>query len=495
MSQAKVGTAKLEIKDFQSGIGFSPHVGFGDMRNLDIYTKPGVIRINNALVKQSGTVVVTLPQWFVKNPKNTSEIFALDSAQKVYHSTDSGATWTLLTGNNSGNGQGLAIWKDYLIVPRNTTLDLYGPLSSSPGWVLSFQTIDSDTIWHPLIVSKNDGNLYGGAGRFIFKLLETVGSTFDPGNAATYTFDQQALDLLENYRVKCLVELGENLMIGTWMGSNTFDFKIADIFPWDRNADSFGDPISIAENGINSMVVIASSIYIAAGVQGKIYVSNGIQVSDEAIAQIPYSIADLEGGKYLEILPGAMVNHKGRLHFGVSAVNGNGAGGVWSLRKTSKGYVLNFDNLISTGNDGSVNVLTIGALLSMTQDVLLAGWVDNTTCGIDRTDLSNRYSSYSAYAESPFFKVGDLAAKEALTDIQEQLVKVLQTNEGVRLKYRKRLSDSYTLIQRAMDFATDGAITGMKHSPTGISDAEFLQIKIELTGTSTTPELRSVVAH
>jgi hypothetical protein len=191
-------------------------------------------------------------KWLVRDPTTTSQCFCIDDGGKVYKSSDSGTTWSLLNGNTVGLGQGLCIWKDYLFVARTTSLDTYGPLSgqtftvtiASPGvftasqnhglaandtiifstsgalptgitagtvyYIIAaglsatdfeisatqggaaintsgtqsgthkytawksgnvFKTIDSDTLWHPMLLSKLDGKLYGGAGRFIYVFL------------------------------------------------------------------------------------------------------------------------------------------------------------------------------------------------------------------------------------------------------------------------------------------------------------------------------------
>jgi len=116
-----------------------------------------------------------------------------------------------------GHGNGLAIFKNYLIVARDAYLDVCGDGTTTgivnANWSNSWQAIDSDTLWHPMIVSKLDGLLYGGAGRYVFSIEELT--TFVPGTGATFTYTQQALDLPSRYRIKCLDELGNNIMLGT----------------------------------------------------------------------------------------------------------------------------------------------------------------------------------------------------------------------------------------------------------------------------------------
>lgn len=480
----------LVISAPSQGVGPSPHLGFEDVRNLDIYTIPGVVRLNNPLAKKSASVVTGLVKWKVKNPLVSTQIWGVDDAGVVYKSTDSGDTWAVVAGNTAGGtGQGLAIWKDYLFVPRSTAIDVYGPLAGAPAWSNSWKTIDADILWHPMLVSFNDSMLYGGAGRYVFSLDEVTAATFAPGTAASFSWTQQALDLPVNYRIKSIAELGNNLMLGTWMGTNIYDFKVADIFPWDRSAVSFGSPLIMKENGANAMLNIDNQLYIQAGIDGKLFLSNGVSVS--LIAQIPSSIANLEGGGYIETFPGALVNYKGRPFWGVSSTTAVGGLGVWSLLQTSQGNVLNFEHTISTNSSGASNLLKIGSLLSSTRDILLVGWLDNATYGIDKTDITTRQTGYTGYFRTPLYQVGTTLVKKQYTQIMFQLVKALASNEGIKIKQRINLTDSFTTIG-TFDFATLGAVISHNTEAT-VPGAEFCQFQVELTGTTTTPQLRDII--
>ncbi|MEA2036878.1 MAG: hypothetical protein U9O94_05180, partial [Nanoarchaeota archaeon] len=253
-----------------TGIAASSLVGNADVRNLDISSIPGIAKLNNILAKKSSTTVTAFPKWAVRDTGTIANIYVVDSSGDVWDSDDTGATWGALATQPTagGTGQGLAIWKDYLFCPRATAMDLYGPLSGTPAWRNSWAglTMASDTLWHPMITSKNDDKLYGGAGRYVFSIEEKSGQTFDWDNAATYTVTAEALDLPVNYRIKCLEELGNNLMCGTWRGTNVYDFRVADVFPWDRAAASFGQPLTLKEHGVHAMLTINNVLYLLAGI-------------------------------------------------------------------------------------------------------------------------------------------------------------------------------------------------------------------------------------
>ena len=478
---------ELIIQAPRQGIAPSPHVGFGDVRNLDIDTIPGITRLNNILAKKSASTVDAQVWWFAQDPNIAANYYALDSNGVVYNSTDSGATWAELA-DRDGAGQGMVIWKDYLFVAETTTIDVFGPLSSSPTWTNNWQTITTDALWHPMIVSKNDGNLYGGAGRFIFSVAEVT--TFDPASAPTYTFTAQALDLPTNYRIKCLAELGNNLMIGTWRGTNVYDFRIADIFPWDRSASSFGQPVQIEENGVHALLNADNLLIVLAGINGTIYASDGVNA--RIIGQLP---TDLSGGKYLEFFPGGITKYKNKIFFGVgqggtTAIAGMG---VYSLSRTANGSIVNLEHLISTLSDGSTNPLKPTALLPVTRDTLLVSWRDNATYGIDLTTATSyAYTTdYSGYFESPLYVVGSVNDKRTFVEIDMQFAKELASGEGIRIKYRENLTDSFT-TQGTYTFAALGAIMS-HHVLAGIPPVETLQVRAELLGSSTTtPQLKSI---
>lgn len=482
----------LIISAPRQGIAPSPHTGFGNMQNLDITSKYAVARLNTILWKQSASVVTAQVKWLVKNPASPANLYALDSNGVVYNSSDSGVNWASLS-DRAGNGQGLAVWKDYLIVATGANLDTYGPLSGSPAWSTNWQALSAnDGDWEPILVSKLDGGLYIGNGRYITTIAENVGQNFAPGTGATFTYTSAHLTLPEDYRVKCLAEQGNNLMIGTWMGSSIYDNKIADIFIWDGSATSYSDIIQIAENGVNAMLNIGGNLYIWAGIEGNIYKSNGVQAW--AIAQIPKSVAPTYGGKYLEPYPGGVMNFKGRPFFAVNSQSTDGMG-VYSIMETSSGTILNCEHTISTGTTGGTNPLIIGALLGVTRDIFVCGWRDNTTYGIDRLSATSyAYTTdYSGFFDSPIYTVGTYLDKEKYNSMEFQLAQELAAGEGIRIQYRVDTNDSWTTLG-TYTTTEIGSASSFHEENINIPECEQLQIKVGLKGTSTTtPEFKQVI--
>jgi len=478
----------------REGIAQSDLVGYADVRNLDI-SIPGLVRLNNLLTKKSGTTVDAQITWLARDPDTSANVFALDNAGTLYKSANSGATWAE-DSVRGGAGQGLIVKWGYVFVFCTTTIDVMKISDST--WTDDWQTIGTDSLWHPAFISKNDGKIYFGCGRYVGSIEQNSGQTFAPGTSATYTVTlgtsaSNALDLPASYRIKCIEELGNNLMLGTWQGTNVYDIRIADIFPWDRSAVSFGQPIVIPEYGIHAMKNIGNSLIVLAGTSGTIYKSDGVNAV--IIGQLPI---DLSGCKYIEFYPGALTYYKRKIFFGIghTALTVGGAAttiggmGVYSLEQTSKGNILNLEHLSSALTDGSVAAVKHSALLPISDETLLVAWRSATTYGIDLTTATSFYTSYTGYFESPLYTVGSLLQQKTPTEIEFNLARPLRTNEGIRLAYRTDLTATYTTIVTPT-FTTEGAVVSV-NTVYDFPACEQIQFQVLLTGTTTTPELKSI---
>lgn len=495
-----------------SGIASSPHTGFGDVRNLDLFELPGIVKLNNILAPV-GTSITDTIKWIVRDPVTNggANFYAVDGSGDVYVSTDTGASFAALGTQPTagGEGQGLAIWKDHLFCARETALDVYGPLSSSPNWNSGFKTdLTSDLEWHPMLPSKLDDKLYIGSGRYMATLAEVAGETFLDDDTDTYAWSggdssNNALDLPQNYRIKCLAELGNNIMMGTWVanttvGKNIKDNKIADIFTWDGQDTDYGNPIQMTENGVNAMINIGGNLYILAGIDGNIYKSNGVQAWK--IGEIPISVADTSGGKYLVPYPGAIINFKGKLFFGMSATEEDDfemrdGVGIYSLTETSNGNILNLEHVISDEVYGSANPTIIGALLGVGRDQLIAGWRNNTSYDIDLTTTTSfaYTTAYSGYFESRLRDVGTTLNRRKYNAMEFVLAKELTDTEGIRVKFRINLTDSFTTIGTYLGTDIGSGNTSFRTEEINIPECEQIQVRVELLGTSTTtPEFKSL---
>lgn len=471
------------IKDFQDGIAQSPHLGFADMRNLDITSIPGVAFPNYKTTKASDNNITGLLKWVVPDVGNDA-YYGVDSDAKVYISSN-GASWTLVSGNttSSGDGDGIAVWKDYLFVARNSAIDVYGPLSGIAAWTNSWKTLTEngttmETAYHPMVVASDDV-LYIGNRSTVASVTELT--TFAPGTAASFSYTTEALRLPSTHQIKCMAELGNRLMIGTWTSNtNVLSPSVASIYPWNKINPSFDDiPIQLAEKGVHQMITVDNFLYVVAGLEGAIYRTNGS--STVKIGKLPRSITGVSAGGKLVFFPGAITYHRDRIHFGVSSGADSYSGiGVWSIDPRTG--VLNYEHQISTGTTTSTSILYISSLNSINSDRYTIGWRDNTTYGTDKVDTAY-FTSNASYFISPLIPVGTNHYKKTLNQVEIILDRPLSVSgQSVRLSFRKNNSGAFTTIN-TLSYDTHGAVTSITF-PAPIVDALFVQIKAEYSGTT-----------
>lgn len=384
-----------------------------------------------------------------------------------------------------------------LSVTDNTNLTLTsssgtafsGATFTTINWTHNFQSLDFTgtapvTAWHPMLFG-DDNILYIGNKQKVASLEEVT--TFDPADAGSYTWNPNALDLPEGRKVRCLEQLGNNLMVGTYMGNLPNDIMVAEIFPWNRTEDSFNLPIKLQEFGVSAMLTMNNVLFIVAGIQGSVYVTNGS--STELVREIPRTITGLTGGTFTYVYPGAIMARYGQIHWGLStgSTSADFQGfGVWSI---SQNGAIFFENQISTGTNAGTTELQIGALLPIGSDSYYIGWKNNTSYGIDVVDTSARYESYYAHSDSPLMRVGTIVTPRQFSEVIITLDRPLLTGQSVRIKYRPSLSSSFTEIATQSYSAADSVLAFTV--PANMEPLVNLQLRLELSG-STPVYLREI---
>lgn len=446
----------------------------------------------------------------VQNPDSTDssgnfKYYAIDSNGRVW--VQYANIWVHLPGNSSNAGQGLEIWKGYLFSTTSTKIEVYGPLSavgSTAAWSTEWQTIESDGQYHPSIVASND-RLYFGAKNKIAEIYENSGQTFAPGTGATFTFTAAVLTLPAGNRTKCVAEIGGDLAIGTWKGNDVdtygMDYKVADVYFWDKSSTlSFRRPIQLQENGINQMIAIGNRLYIVAGHEGRIYISDG--VSTELFTQIPKSLTQLQqSANSLWFWPNAIMRHKGRIFIGVG-VNTTSTStvaplGVYSIDPLNGS--IQVESIVPSGNDGSANSVGIGALISVSETTYYMGiYNDNSQTykgGIGKVAATNLGSADKSFLVTGLLPVGTDTDKKTYTNLDLMLSKPIATDQSILVYYRTAIDASWTLLG-TYSYATYGGFMN-KNFRALISQVTQLQLKILFYGeyTTTTPEFISLTLN
>lgn len=129
--------------------------------------------------------------------------------------------------------------------------------------------------------------------------------------------------------------------------------------------------------------------------------------------------------------------------------------------------------------------------MSLGGNAFLMGWRDGSTYGIDMvTPSNNHYSDYTSYLESQLIPVGSTLEKTTYSTVEVQLARTIRANETIRVSWRDGLNGTYQTIG-----TTDSNYVGFIgfDFPAVLNDAQSLQIKIEMAGTTTSPEISRII--
>lgn len=467
----------LTIQEWQKGVAQSPWLGFQSVSNLEVFENPGIAKL--AFRTTPYFTIDGLPVAYQKDIYGNEFVLTspIGSAGKLYKNGV-----VLQTGLN--NAWDLVIYKDYLIVSYNGVLGAYGPLSSAgavffPNW----KTGLSASFYGKMLVGQDDIVYIGNANNVASLSSLVVGAI---GVAPTATLNTSALDLPEGQYVVTFAELGRNLMIGTQGGSNWPDrinYRVANIYPWDRTSSTFNLPVQMQEDSIQQLLSHNNRLIVVAGVEGNIYDCDGTNY--RRIGRIPWSY-NRTFNTQVKYYPNAIsINHSGNLIIGTSTTGDPYQDtinpikhGVYEMNLSSGKYEIVFKHQISSGDTGVNQPLYIGFVIQTAQDTLLLGWQDGASYGIDTTDF-RRYTSYVGYIESPLFYIAPRVFRKTFQQLEFMLAYPLTTGQSVRISYRKNLSLTYTVIG-TYDFATLGSV--ISHNAKALlADIEIIQFKIELT--------------
>ncbi|MFA5197674.1 MAG: hypothetical protein WC437_04635 [Patescibacteria group bacterium] len=494
----------LIISNFQKGQSRTPYMAdgaFAKSQNVDIFSQEGIARINYLPVAYSGSAgnaVTDLPTQFEIDPYNANIIYFCDNSRDVYSFNTSTNTVTKI-GTNKGNQ--IKVWNDYLIAIRDSSIgaiNCYGLAGGSWSTITGLNGVAGD-YEHYILSSSKDGKIYI-ANNFtnttfkIATLVEVAGKVFTPSDNTTWTLSATAFALPERWKATGLSEIGRYIVVAMKYTTQIVDREIPQTMFgfWDRSATTFDYMLTQSEYGLGNIVSMNEGLYVTGGSQGNIY-----QITESGlskIAQIPF---DYDSGN--SILIGSIGEHSidwwnDRLVIGVSSEDGLYPAGIYSMRNG----VICHEFLQPDGDDGSVNDIYIGGVMSRNVNELYFGWKrvvsgGATTYGIAKVSTSGyRFPSYTSYLESGFYPVGAIDQKKSFNNVKVQLARPLQTGEGVRIKYRKNINDSWTTLG-TQDYTTNGAVSSLSFP--GIHNVENVQVRIELTtgaSSSNTPYILAV---
>ena len=295
----------------------------------------------------------------------------------------------------------------------------------------------------------------------------------------SYAFNQSALALPPNEIATCMTELGGKLLIG---GIGNY------IYPWDRISTSFDYPIYLSELRTSKMVTVNTTTYIFVGHRGRIYMTNGSNVS--LFWKMPDYLSKTTSPYYF--VTSANFN-RNQLYFGLKTKNNAGTtinenGGLWVIDLNSN--CARCENRMSYGTySGYVNCMTVwrgNTVDELPQSDgygLLIGWNNGSIGGIDK-QIATPYTGGEAYVSTDIIPVGQFLTKKTFENVEYKLAVPLVAGESVALYYSSDINSTQTSIPM-----TQGNGTGDLSGIGGVTfeNCQWIKITAFLTSTATNP--------
>lgn len=473
---------EVHFKDWFKGMVKHPIYGFGLLQNVEVFENKGLVQIKNRSVLDSTVTPLALPIQECNDVYGNSYVLTGETGSGFVYKNG------VAIASSLGASYDMVIYKNYLWIRYQTVLDAYGPLDSGGAALFrvdtGYNTVSGVTQYYdaPMIVGQDD-YLYIGNGNSVIKkevlTSGTVGVAPTVSTAAT-------LDLPDGQFVSCLEEYGTKIAIGTHGGASGSDkgnLPTARLYTWNRQAGTLGNPgladlpIIFSENGINAIKQHANKLYVSAGRQGNIYVTDATNYSK--IASLPYSPIgySYDSNVYKHAIA---ISPKGNLLVGLSGdLNPLSRAGIYEIDLKTEGNPIAYWTP-STATVGSIATPTqykVGYIKPKTYQVTKVGFANGTTYGVDTSDF-RLYASYGGIIETPLIRVGNFDTKKTFQEVEFSLASPLVSGQNIRISYRLNDTDSYTVIG-TWGFSTIGAVISWR-DVAGITNAEYVQLKIEL---------------
>lgn len=505
---AKDNVIKINYDTWKNGIARHPSIGMGDIVNIDIFSNEGVAKIDLAPTQIASSSDVT------DGDTDAFQCCAIQAGGSAVFGTDEGDAFvyngTTVTENNGTTGanfQHAVEWKGYTIFAQynnvNDRMELTAYSEDLAGDDIEYQFVSMPTdslstgngdfrFARGALTVGDDDILYVASGRYVGSLLEKAGQNFNPTDSNTYTWNNQALDLKEEYEIDSMINFNDFLLIS----AGNPDTRSQALFPWDRVSSSFNYPTILNDGVAAAMYSKENLAYFLNGQTGRFMATNRSVVEelchfknitfttpDAGIYQKAGTVAVLDDVFYI----GTSTNEE--------SANKSYPHGLYKVKGTAYTRCT-----ISTDEDGETGKLLTHFVVPFQYNKILVGWetenysTSATDYGVDEFGKNGyRYTGYKAYFESPFYTIGNALDKGSLQQVEVDLAKPLATDQAIRVSYRKNLSDDWTIME-TFDYDTYGGVVNF-NGKAGIIDATKVQFKVELTtgsSSTTTPELLEV---
>lgn len=497
----KNGTITISYDTWKNGIQ-TPYIGMGDMLNIEMFEKPGIIKLDYAMTKVADSTDLT-----TTTGEDTYSCCSVDesSADAVCGTNDVGqlikianadSTVTELSSapaNVLNDIHDVTYWKGYHIFVTNETSSFdVNAVQITPSFsvVGNFESVaktpntGQQKVRYPGAVTVGiDDVLYVGVGNIVASLTEDT--DFDPSDSGTYTWNATALDLPENYEITKLVNFTDYLMI---VAINV-ETNTSAIFPWDRVSASFDYPTILNNGTLAESIAIRNLLYFLDGDRGSFKVTNRSNV-EEVSEFMSLNFPDRD--KSTSQTANAIEVLDDTFFVGVSSpIDGASAYPV-GIYKVKGGAYTRLD--YSEGFDGQSKEIAFNDITRFKQGNLLVCWENDTdgTFGIDEYGLGG-YRATTGYIESPLYQLGTKMKSSGLQQVDINLVKPLVSGDAVNIYKREKINDSWTLVK---EFGSGYAGQSELNSSISVGQTSTIQFKIELTtgaNSTSTPEIINII--
>jgi len=428
---------------------------------LDLHGKPGLIRVNQKLTKESGSTVDVRINCMVQCSDGSTYLFG--NSGKIYKRT-SGGTYSLeaTAAPAAGSANITGAYEDQGKIYYFMELRV-GRWAVGTAWSTrndSWATFSAgEASFHPAV--EQNLIVYIGDAKFVAQIEDDV-------------FTGNALDLKAGTRIRALGRIVSELVIGTYIAADVWQNHM---YRWNTWSESFSSDDEVPEEGVNAIVPTDNFVLVQAGTKGNLYSYSNDRL--ERLMRIP---GDWDGSNEAVVHFYAVANRLGIPLFGLSNVSGNPAlQGVYSVGSYGPNYpsILNLEYIASCGSSST----EITAIV-MAGETLLVAWQNAGTFGVDKLDASAKYAS--AYLDTRAVMVD----RTERIRVAEVIVayKSLPSGTGVNIKININHAGFGDAITTTTD--TDQKLI---RTTIGLDDANVFQVRIEPTvNGNTAPEIERV---
>lgn len=452
------------IEDFKGGISSErkkgPRGAFKFGKGLNIHSEDNVLQCNQAMKKDSGSVVTDLALTILR--ASDGAMYAFGDTGKIYRKP-SGGTWGLaytdsdgkITGAaefESNNGSGTYVRKLYWATQTK---------------VKQIQLSTAGGTWSPTTLGTFE---VGNANHYHTMRIGAGVLLICDGDHLVLidreeAFNTTALLMPSGTVAKAMLDRNDRIIIGT-----EDDLEDGWIITWDRFADSWITKSETQGGIVNAMRYLEGGAMVQVGINGLFKYWNFADV---------HPLRKIPGTTWA--YPGGTEEYKGMVHIGM-----NGAkAGVYSMGRNDKNDPLSI-NLEYVPSHGKLTG-TIGALSKNGNDLYVA-WRDGSTYGIDIIDHTAKATGLYEGLEY------DAKQPETAKDFYRMKIvtRPIPTGCEVIPKFKTNRGTDWIAIER-----TDGKAKMTAGESVGIFNmegkGESYEVQLELKPSgNTTPEVLSI---